>query len=172
MILKRLREKSNQKYFNNLLREDRPTVPSGKIDSVGILLNSEEFNSLDRMRAMLKAIGFKDNKVKFITFISDESSRPNSWDSFFSPKDFGWKGKLKNVDLEEFINTRFDALICYYNSDIFELNLVTALSQASFKIGITDHDPRLFDLIIRIKSKHVDVFQNEIVKYLTVLNKI
>ena len=172
MFLKRLKEKSNQKYINNILNADNRNVPRGKIESVGVILNFNEYNNYDQFRLLLKQTGFKDNKVKFIAFIEDEKSKPNSWDDFFDPGDFGWKGKIKNTQLDDFIHTSFDALICYYNADILELNLVTALSKSKFKIGISGRDQRLFDLIINIQTKHIGVFQKEIVKYLKVLNKI
>ena len=121
---------------------------------------------------MLKEIGFKDNKVKFISFIDDEKSKPNSWDAFFNPKNFGWKGKIENTELQDFIDTPFDVLISYYNEECLELNMVTALSKANLKVGINDNDPRLYDLIINIRTEYLDVFQKEIVKYLKVLNKI
>ena len=172
MFLRRFKDKSNQKFINHLLEEQKRIVPGGKVDSVGVLLNFNEFNQYDQFRKMLKEIGIKDNKVKFIAMIEDEKSRPNSWDDFFSPDDFGWKGKIKNMQLEEFINTSFDALICYYGGAVFELDFVSAMSKAKFKIGISDHDPRLFDLIIHLEPKYLSVFAREIEKYLTVLNKI
>ncbi|MBT8273825.1 MAG: hypothetical protein KJO77_08465 [Bacteroidia bacterium] len=172
MFLKRFREKSNQKYIEKILNSEVRNVHKNKVESVGVILNNDEFKNLDQMRLMLKNVGIKDNKVKFISFIEDEKSKPNSWDAFFNPKDFGWKGKINNVELQEFINTEFDALISYFNHDIPELNFVTALSRANFKIGISNHDPRLYDLIIDIETKHLHVFQNEILKYLKVLNKI
>ena len=172
MFLKRFREKSNQKYINNILNSVSRVVHQRKADSVGVILNFDEFNDYDKFRQLLKNIGIKDNKVKFISFILDDKTKPNSWDSFFCPKDFGWKGKIDNVDLVEFINSPFDILISYYNNECLELNMATAMSKANFKIGINNNDPRLYDLIINIETKHLNVFQNEIVKYLKVLNKI
>lgn len=172
MFLRRFREKSNQKYINNLLDSDERNVHQNKIDTVGVILNFDEFNNYDQLRALLKNIGIKDNKVKFIAYIDDEGIKPNSWDAFFSPKDFGWKGKVNNTELEQFINTKFDALISFYNAEDLELKLVSASSRANFKIGINNSEPRLYDLIINIKTKDLQVFQNEIFKYLKVFNKI
>jgi len=49
---------------------------------------------------------------------------------------------------------------------------MTAISQAKFKIGILQSDERLNDLIIYTKIKEFNVFENEVFKYLTILNKI
>lgn len=172
MFLRRLKEKSNQKYFKNLLNSKREKSKSGKVDSVGVLLNFDEFNAYDKFRKMLKNIGIKENRVKFLALIDDEMVKPNSWDAFFCKKDFGWNAKITNVELSEFIDTEFDALICYYNEDVLELNLVAAMSNANFKIGIGKQDDRLYDLIIDLDSSHSEVFQYELEKYLKVLNKI
>lgn len=172
MFLKRFKEKSNQKYINNLLDIDKRQINNKEISSVGVIINFQDYNNYDKLRLLFKNIGFNDNRIKFIAFIDDEKGVPNSWDSFFNPKDFGWKGKIDNIDLNEFIDTEFDALICYYQKESLELSLVTALSRANFKIGLTKKEPRLFDLIIDIEPKHIEIFQNELVKYLKVLNKI
>ena len=172
MFLKRFKEKSIQKHINNYLDNRKASVHSGLILSVGIVLNLDEFNDYDKLREIIKSIGVKDNRVKFIAFIDDEKSAPNSWDSFFNPKEIGWKGKILGLELEEFINTKFDALICYYRDDKMELNFVSALSKANFKIGISNNDPRLYDFIIDIETEHIQVFEKELTKYLKVLNKI
>ncbi len=172
MFLKRFKEKSIQKYYRNVLNIRRPPIHSNKINSVGILLDYDEYNNYDKLRLIFKDIGIKDNRIKFLALISDEKSQPNHWDSFFYPECFGWKGKFEHVELEEFVNTPFDALICFYNGNKWELNLATALSKANFKIGVSNEEPRLYDLIINIETKHIDVFHTEMLKYLKQLNKI
>ena len=172
MFLKRFREKSNQKYINKLLSTQQRIVHDRKIGSVGVLLNFEEFHDYDALRKLFKNIGLNDNRLKFIAFIEDEKDRPNSWDAFFCTKDFGRHGKIANVELNEFIDYEFDALISYYNNSSLELNMVTAASKANFKIGLSNEEPRLFDLIIDLETQYVNVFEKELVKYLKVLNKI
>jgi len=61
-------------------------------------------------------------------------------------------------------------LIGYYLKPNLELDLVTAASKAKFKIGISSHDERLFDLIIQTST--YEVFKDELVKYLTQLKKL
>ena len=66
----------------------------------------------------------------------------------------------------------FDLLISYYSSNKLELNLVTALSKANFKIGINSEDSRLHDLIIDVEPSKIAVFRIELLKYLTQLNRL
>lgn len=172
MFFKRFKRKSNQKYINNILNNRKSSVDDRPIKYVGVIFNNDEFKNYDELRSFFKSIGINENRVKFITFIDDEKSRPNGWDAFFYPENFGWKGKIEGVDLVDFVNEPFDALISYYRSDILELNMATVLSKANFKIGITDKDERLYDFIINIDPNQINVFKNELIKYLKVFNKI
>lgn len=172
MFLKRFKEKSNQKYINSILNSRQPIVDNRKIESVGIVLCFDEYNNYEAFRKLFKNLGILENKVKFIAFITDEKLKPSSWDAYFNPKNFGWSGKIDNVELNEFINTEFDALISYYKEDNLELNLVSTLSKANFKIGISNNDERLHDFIINVNPNQIDVFEEELIKYLKVLNKI
>ena len=172
MILKAFKEKSNQKYINKLLSARKAAVDSRKICSIGVIFNSNEFKDFEAFRGYLKTLGIKSNKIKIIAFVEDDKDQGYHWETYFSPKDFGWNGKINNVELQTFIETEFDALISFYRDDLMELNSVTAQSNANFKIGLSNKDQRLYDLIINVKPSDFSLFKNELVKYLTVLNKI
>ncbi len=172
MFFKRLKKKSNQKYINNILNNRKASVDERPIKYVGVIFNHNEFKNYDQIRHVFKEIGINENKVKFITFIDDAKSRPNSWDAYFYPENFGWKGKIEGVDLIDFVNEPFDALISYYQNDNLELNMATTISKANFKIGITNKDERLYDFIINIEPNQINIFKNELIKYLKVFNKI
>ncbi|MDA7558841.1 hypothetical protein N8768_06740 [Flavobacteriaceae bacterium] len=172
MIFKRLKKKSNQKYLNKNLNNRKPLVDDSIIQSVGVILNNNEFRDADQLLSLLRSIDIKENKIKFITLIDDHESRPNSWDAYFYPENFKWKGKIEGADLTDFVNEPFDVLISYYQINQLELHLATTLSKAKFKIGISNVDERLHDLIISIDPNQVEIFKKELLKYLKVFNKI
>ncbi|GFZ86467.1 hypothetical protein GCM10011531_17250 [Aquaticitalea lipolytica] len=173
MILKAFKKKSNQKYINNILNQRHVAVNSKKIESVGVIFSLDEFGDFDVFRAFLNELNILPPKTKIIAFVDDEKKNTDTlWDTYFTPKDFGWNGKIKNVDLQSFVEKDFDALICFYKQNTIELDLITATSNANFKIGISNKDNRLYDFIIDVNPKNFDVFKTELKKYLTVLNKI
>ena len=114
----------------------------------------------------------KAGKIKFIAFLSENDTKLNHWDSYFEKKDFGWNGLINNLDLQEFIDTEFDILISYYKKDNLELNYATACSKANFKVGLSNHNQNLNDIIIDISPNFIDIFGKELEKYLTGLKKI
>lgn len=172
MIFNRLKQKSNQKFLNKVLNHAQASVNNKKIETVGILLNFKEFNDNEALIEFFISVGLKRKNIKIITYLNQEKEIPNSWDTFYYSKDFGWSGKINNKGLAEFVNTKFDALLGYYNTKMFELDVVSALSKANFKIGIENHNERLFDFIIKLNAKDITTFKKEVLMYLKKLNKI
>jgi hypothetical protein len=172
MILKVFKEKSNQKYINKLLSARQVAVSNNKMNTVGVILSVSEFSDFESFRSFFNSLGIQAAKTKIIAFVEDTKDTNELWDTYFNPKDFGWKGKINNIDLQIFVDTKFDVLISYYKENHLELNLITASSKANFKVGLTNEDERLFDLMIDVKPKEFSVFKDELKKYLTVLNKL
>ena len=172
MILKGFKAKSNKKYLNKLLSERQVNVTDNMVVSLGVILNIDEVNDFEPFRNLADYIKVRPNRLKIVAFSENKKDDLNSWDECHHPKDFGWNGKINNVELQEFLSTKFDLLISYYEREILELKLMTALSQAKFKIGILQTDERLNDLIIKTSLKEFNLFKKEIFKYLTILNKL
>ena len=172
MILKAFKEKSIQKYVNKLLASKKSSVSNEKIKTVAVLLNTSEFHEFEVFRVYFKELGLTSPKHKIIAFTLDDKLEHNKWNTHYSPKDFGWKGKIKNIDLEAFINEPFDMLICYYKNEVLQLDLITAASKANLKVGISRNDERLYDLIIDVALKDINIFKQELKKYLNILKKI
>ena len=172
MILKGFKEKSNKKYLNKLLAEREVNVNNDKVISLGVILNIDEVNDFEAFRELSEYIKVHPNKLKVIAYSSSKKDDLLSWDECYNPKDFGWKGKVKNMELQSFLDTKFDVLISYYEKEILELKLITAKSSAQLKIGILQSDERLNDLIIKTNLKQFKLFKEEVFKYLTIFKKI
>ncbi|WP_456437656.1 DUF6913 domain-containing protein [Psychroserpens sp.] len=172
MILKAFKANSNQKYINKLLNARQVAVSNMKMNSVGVILNMNEFSDFDAFRNYFKELGILSAKIKVIAFIDDAKNANPLWDTYFNPKDFGWRGKINNVDLQSFIDTKFDVLISYYTKESLELKLITAATKANFKVGLSQDDKRMYDLMIDVNTKQISLFMSELTKYLHVLNKI
>ena len=172
MFFKLFKKKSNVKYLNNILNNRKSSVNNNKIKSVGIIINLEEFNDYDSLRHVFTYLGVNENKIKFVAYVTEKDETLTSWDSYFTPLDFGWNGNISNYDINEFIETEFDALISYYKKDNLQLNYATACSKATFKIGLSNYDQNLNDFIIDLNPNFIDIFGKELEKYLKGLNKI
>ncbi|ULC60635.1 hypothetical protein MBM09_06485 [Flaviramulus sp. BrNp1-15] len=172
MILKGFKEKSNKKYLNKLLSERQINVTDNKVESLGVILNVDEVDDFELFRKLADDLKVLPNRLKIIAFSEGKKEDLLSWDECYNLKDFGWRGAIKNTELQSFLNKDFDVLISYYQKEILELKLITAQSKAKLKIGILQTDERVNDLIIKTDLKQFEVFKTEVLKYLTILNKI
>lgn len=172
MILKVFKEKSNQKFVEKTLSQRKVITGSNKVSSVGVLLNHSEFRNYDTVHKFLDSLEINSINRKFFTFSSTGDVGLSNWERIFTAKDFGWNGKLKNPELQNFTETNFDVLICYFLEITPELKQIAAASKANFKVGISNVDERLFDLMINVPIKNFDIFKKELKKYLTILNKL
>ena len=100
------------------------------------------------------------HKNKKVQFIVDDLTNPTELLN------------LKNIDLQSFIDEPYDILICYYKNELLQLNQITAASKANLKVGISRKDERLYDLIIDVSLKEINIFKQELKKYLNILNKL
>ena len=171
MFLKRFKEKSIKKYINNALSKRKVSVNGNPVQSLGVIVNVDEVEDLEPFRRLAETLKIRPNKLKIIAYTTNEKDTLYAWEVCFNPKDFGWHGKINNVELQTFLDERFDALISSYVSDVLELKLMTTQSKADFKIGIFQADERMNDLIIKTKLKEFDIFKKELLKYLKRLRK-
>ena len=172
MFFKRLKSVSIKKNIAKILNQRFKDFRSSKIQSVGIIFDYEAYHDYDFFHGLLKELGIRKNNIRFIAKIDAKKTHPNSWDSFYSLEDFDWLGKCKNQEIDEFVDQPFDVLISYYKTNTLELNLITALSKANFKIGLNNEDDRLHDFIIEVDPSKTAIFKTELVKYLTTLNRL
>ncbi|MDW5289418.1 DUF6913 domain-containing protein [Formosa sp. PL04] len=172
MILKGFREKSNKKYFNKLLANHTVSNVSKPIESLGVILNIDEFSDLDALKSLAKLLKINPSKFQLITFTTAKEVSKAIDFPCYSEKDIGWSGAIKNKELDVFLNTKFDALVSYYFTDNLDLKILTAASKADFKIGILQEEQRLNDLIIHVNPEAIVVFKTELLKYLSILNRI
>lgn len=172
MFLKAFKEKSNRKYINKLLDAPQVESSSNKVKTIAVLLYKDEFDNFEVFNQYFKELNLSSPKHKVIAFTKDDKFESSQWETHFSPKDFGWKGKINSVDLQSFLDEPYDCLISYYKKDVLELDLITALSKAKFKVGLNRGEERLYDLIIDIKPNDIEVFKEELKKYLNILNKL
>lgn len=172
MFFNRIKTKSSQRFLTTILNSRNKEFNSDKIQSVGIIFDYNNFQDYDFFKLIFTDLGLNINRLRFIAMIDSNKDQPNSWDAFYSKENFDWLGHCKNAEVNEFVNFPFDLLLSYYKPNCYELNIVTAMSKANFKVGLSTEDERLHDLILEIEPKDTSTFKIELIKYLKTLNKI
>jgi hypothetical protein len=172
MAFAKFKEQSLLKRFQKELRNAPETrTPNAKeIHSVAILTNEVLYSSVDivnQVKSNIKSV----RTVQIYSYKNFKKSDVKSY-KHFTEKDFDWKGKIKDPSLESFIENPFDLLIGYFDKKHLYLEYATLKSQATFKIGLSKVNDKIFDLVVAEDPVNIDSFIEVIKKYLTLLNKI
>ena len=137
-----------------------------KINTVGLLIDEPYSGYTNAIVEALANNGFDKEKIHILTY----SEQPDKTGFKYSYNNIGLNGKLMPGKAAEFTATSFDMLISYYNTDTLPLQAVTAISAASFKVGLPNNTDALNDFVIQVDADKHAVFVNELIKYLKILN--
>lgn len=116
-----------------------------------------------------KTLGLEN--VKILTFL-DYDKKNHTINSYFTEKDIDWNGAIQKADFRDFLNEPFDLLIGYFDTKNIFLELAVLKSKATFKVGFSDVNQRLYDMEIAEIPSKIDNFLIELKKYLVILKKM
>ncbi len=154
------------------LKKNSTNIPE-RIKTVGVLADSRLFGSYDISRNLSQKLNLPHKKFEIIIFENLKDDFVTQHYNTFSEKDFGMYGKIKAKSVKGFIDTNFDLLINYCNLDSVFANIVAVQSKAKFKVGFADEKLEdLYDFMIVIEGNKIDVFNDELAKYLQILELI
>ena len=138
---------------------------------VGILCDSQGFNEEVKLMHFAERI-FSNSENELFVYSDKKIKTHFSESQVFSNGDFSLSGKIKNESLSAFVEKPFKLLISYYRTENVFLDFVATQSRAIFKTGLATETNLYKDLIIDTDLKDIDLFENELLKYLKILNRI
>ncbi|MXN90043.1 hypothetical protein GR160_02290 [Flavobacterium sp. Sd200] len=172
MFLRFIKDFSLKKIIKNSLSNYQPTVATGKVLSVGVVLDESYFNDKEALVSELVSKGIARNAIETLSFLESVKKGQEPKDAFFTRGNISATGSFNKNDVEAFINKTFDMLISYYDVDKPPLMLATIKSKAKFKVGFATTNDRLDNFMISLPAEKYKEFVAELFKYLKILNKI
>lgn len=169
MFLKGLQQKSAKKALTQKLHKTTTkNVEATPIQSVGLIVNADK---MENVAQIVKSLQFNVAVDVLYYHKNFQKTRVVNYPVFYE-KDFGWKGKAKTKELQQFLSKPYDLLISYYSDDIVALQLASGLHAATFKVGIEGGSQDIHDVIIQTKEEDIATFTKELHTYLQILNKL
>jgi len=173
MIFTGFKRKSNNFFFNkkvsDFLNKSKP-ISTEKIKRIIVFLdNTTEKDSIHK--DLMALFNFNKSDIDLIVF-QQKINKTQVLEGIITPKDFGWYDKIKSDKLKIILTKKYDLLINYSKVDDLYTNLLLLQCKAGFKTGFAHLDGRFYDLTIDCEVSDLAVFNKELKKYLTILNKI
>lgn len=123
--------------------------------TAGIIYRFEDRIVFEELK---KTLGQKQIKCTELCFVAGSAE---NMANCISKKDFNFWGMPKSKVLTSFLDTEFDLLIDLSLSSSIQLQVIRALSRASFKTGWSKASPDFFDLSIDVSKRREPSFLAE-----------
>ncbi len=170
-MINKLKQKSIQKVYDKVIsKKVNKTKKNSSIKKIAILLDNEALVNV-MIANLTSKLPFKKENITVLVF-REYSKKDESSPEFFTDNDFGFKASLKSDNLKNFVKNDYNLLINYIKTPNLFTNMVTLWSQADLKAGFSGIDDRLYDIVISDEGLNEAILNQELKKYLTILNKI
>jgi len=167
-----LKKKTAVHYYEKQLKKQKKASKNTpeKIITIGVLADSRLFGSYDISRNLSQKLNVPHKNLEIIIFENLKDDFVTQHYNTFTEKDFGIYGKIKAQNVLGFVDSSYDLLINYCSYDSIFANIVTIRSQAKFKVGFAHESLQdLYDFMISVEGNKIDVFNDELAKYLQIL---
>lgn len=172
MFLSKVKDFFTKKIVKKRLSNVKHIEINSTIKTVGIVFDESYFYEKESLLNELVKKGIAAENIRFFVFKNKVKKKEQFDYPIVTHKDINWNGTFDNAAVNDFINTKFDLLISYYDTEKAALLLLTHLSKADFKVGFSNVDSRLNHLMITTNAENHTVFIDELFKYLKILNKL
>lgn len=160
-----------KKYQKELqLLATSKTPNDREIHSVAILTTerlSYDLNLTEVIKEKLPSV----RNVHIYSFRDYKKSDAKTY-KHFTERDIDWRGNVRDSSFESFLENPFDLLIAFFDQKHLYLEYAALQSNAAFKIGLSNINNQLFDMVIDEKPSNLESFAKTMKKYLELLHKI
>lgn len=168
MISGRLKNRIYSKKIKKALLTNAISIDENS-GNIGLIVDNKTFNSLSELAELYKLIGIKKECFKIVVCGSPKKISDKSEVSFLTPKDISVSGDFKSESIINFAEEGFDFLICHFSETNTAGSLLAAETKARIKIGNSPDTYSIYD--VEIQAEEIEVFQQEVLKYLKILKK-
>ncbi len=172
MLLEKFKKRILNKNFHRKLHalSHKRVASSKKIQTIGVLTT----DALSSQLSIPDDLKHRFNTVADIQMYSFKkfTKKASTEDCYFTEKDFNWLGAVNNANFQSFLETPFDLLIGYFDEQHLFLELAIFKSTATFKVGFSNVNDTLYDLIVHEDTEDVSAVNGLIIKYLKILKKL
>lgn len=165
------------KAFKYLIKQQKETVKTSQyrienVKTVCILAEEDLFKAYDFTKKLSEDLGINMIDIQVMLFQKEKSKKSLDNYEFFSDKSFNMFGKIKDKNLNYFLEKKFDLLINYANQDNVFAHVLAFKSNANIKASFKNEFISFYQISINIPGNKINTFNDEVVKYLKILNLI
>jgi len=168
MIKKLLKNISNG-YLNRNIKRSIANLNDNRKDfklpilKVGCIIDTNLDVDYFQILELMEKIGLKQKDVKIISYSDTAFNDPFS-KMRISKDSINFYGKIVSADANEFISYDYDLLINYFGDNEI-LTLISSKTNSSFRVGYSESNKNINDIMFSNFFNNFEKFSNELIKY-------
>lgn len=173
MILKSFKEKAIDKIIQRELQGQKGGAGTGvePINSLAVIINYDRLADFKPLLGLAADLSVAGEQVYILGYVEKIHKSVNYLIPVFSETSVKTNGLVKATEVQEFLGRRYDLLVNYYEDTHAVMKLMSVLTKASFKVGISEEMSAFNDLTVLTDATDFNGFRSELVKYLNILRK-
>jgi hypothetical protein len=144
---------------------------SGWPKSALILYRLDEVSDLPEKVDWSTLLGMDKKRVTFVGYTPQRLEVITDNIVVLSKKSIGLLGGINEEAIKKVVDMPYELLINYFEKPAKELEFMSNIVQAAYKVGLGNTAIASSDLLIDVKVTAVADFNKELIKYLTILSK-
>lgn len=150
-----------------------------QVKKIGIVWDASKHEDFERLSKFYQKMHEKNINVSIISYFP-EKALPDKYTAIryltcLRKEEIGFFNNPCSAEAINFIKNPFDILIDINFKKILPLQYISSLSDARFKVGLSDPDPdhSPFDLMMDIvKPVDIENYLNQVIHYLEMMNSV
>lgn len=172
MFLNTIKRFILKKRLNSIFDKSLSLTNNDAIKTIGVFIDETTFFETEKLINEIKKYANGQFKINVLLYRKKPNKNETVNYSYFSSSDISFSGQINKGEVENFIQYPFDLLISYYEFQNIDLELVTALSKAKFKVGFESINKKLNHFFVTTHMKNYHDFMEVLFNYLKILKKI
>ena len=169
MINKLLRKWVFEKELDRSM-SNKQLDASFKINKIAIIV--DPISAVDSKFFLNLAKMFKISELQINLLLLDKNSElEKQYQQIFNSQEVNFWGRFKG-NLLSFCEPEYDLTINYYNKIDYDFSLISVRTKHKISVGFSGADTRINDVVFDFDPKDKETFKKELLKYMTILNKI
>lgn len=161
-----------KKHIKKLLSNGLAAVNNEPIKTIGVLVDGVHFTNKQKLIEAFKKNANGQFKVNLLVYRKKVKKDESVDYAFYTKNDINFSGSFSKGEIDNFVSFPFDLLVNYYDQGNTDLELISALSKAKFKVGFASVNKDLNHFFINTFVEKYDDFIEVLFNYLKILKKI
>jgi len=163
------RKRVFEKELNRRL-SSRKLKESFKVQKIAILIDASIGIESEFFLRLSKDFNIPEFQLSLFLF-GNNSQLEKQYNQILDIKEVNYWSSFKG-ELMDFCKGDYDLIINYYNTTNLLISLVSIRTDHKLSVGFRGADPRVNDVVFDIDPTDKITFKKELIKYMTILNKI